>query len=61
MNKENCALELVDEIIVYYDARSKRHQKTLKKEYGCYWDNQKKNGRGGACSTHKSEICLNNA
>ena len=26
MNKENCALKLVDEIILYYDARSKRHQ-----------------------------------
>ena len=29
MNKENCALELVDEIILYYDARSKKHQITL--------------------------------
>ena len=27
-NKENCALKLVDEIILYYDARSKKHQKT---------------------------------
>ena len=26
MNKENCALKLVDEIILYYDARSKEHQ-----------------------------------
>ena len=26
MNKENCALKLVDEIILYYDARSKKHQ-----------------------------------
>jgi len=26
MNKENCALKLVDEIIVYYDAPSKKHQ-----------------------------------
>ena len=25
MNKENCALKLVDEIILYYDARSKKH------------------------------------
>ena len=25
-NKENCALKLVDEIILYYDARSKKHQ-----------------------------------
>ena len=24
MNKENCALNLVDEIILYYDARSKK-------------------------------------
>ena len=27
MNKENCALKLVDEIILYYDARSKKHKK----------------------------------
>ena len=27
MNKENCALKLVDEIILYYDARLKKHQK----------------------------------
>jgi len=26
MNKENCALKLVDEIILYYDARSKKYQ-----------------------------------
>ena len=26
MNKENCALKLVDEVILYYDARSKKHQ-----------------------------------
>ena len=30
MNKENCALKLVDEIILYYDAQSKKHQ--IKKE-----------------------------
>ena len=24
----NCALKLVEEIILYYDARSKKHQKT---------------------------------
>ena len=29
MNKENCALKLVDEIILYYDARSKEHQNIL--------------------------------
>jgi len=29
MNKENCALKLVDEIILYYDARSKKHQTAL--------------------------------
>ena len=29
MNKENCALKLVDEIILYYDARSKKHQKSF--------------------------------
>ena len=28
MDKENCALKLVDEIILYYDARSKKHQIT---------------------------------
>ena len=28
MNKENCGLKLVDEIILYYDARSKKHQIT---------------------------------
>ena len=28
MNKENCALKLVDETILYYDARSKKHQIT---------------------------------
>ena len=26
MNKENCALKLVNEIILYYDALSKKHQ-----------------------------------
>ena len=31
MNKENCALKLVDEIILYYDARSKKHQNTVLK------------------------------
>ena len=30
MNKENCALKLVDEIILYYDARSKKHQITIR-------------------------------
>ena len=28
MNKKNCALKLVDEIILYYDVRSKKHQIT---------------------------------
>ena len=28
MNKENCALKLVDEIIPYYDTQSKKHQIT---------------------------------
>ena len=31
MNKENCALKLVDEIILYYDARSKKRQIFIKK------------------------------
>jgi len=26
MNKENCALKLFDEIILYYNARSKKHK-----------------------------------
>ena len=30
MNKENCELKLVDEIILYYDARSKKHHSNLK-------------------------------
>jgi len=30
MNKEDCALKLVDEIILYYDARSKKHKKNPK-------------------------------
>jgi len=30
MNKENFALKLVDEIILYYDAQSKKHKITLK-------------------------------
>ena len=34
MNKENCALKLVDEIILYYDAQSKKHQK----RYGVFVD-----------------------
>ena len=29
MNKENCVLKLVDEIILYYDARSKKHKKNI--------------------------------
>ena len=29
MDKENCELKLVDEIILYYDARSKKHQITI--------------------------------
>ena len=33
MNKENCALKLVNEIILYYDARSKKHQITVY----CVW------------------------
>ena len=28
MNKENCAFKLFDEIILYYDARSKKHKKS---------------------------------
>ena len=29
MNKENCALKLADEIILYYDALSKKHQSPI--------------------------------
>ena len=29
MNKESCTLKLVDEIILYYDVRWKKHQKKL--------------------------------
>ena len=29
MNKENCVLKLVDEIILYCDARSKKHQNLI--------------------------------
>ena len=41
MNKENCALKLVDEIILYFDARSKKHQLTLNVlKVFPYWDLQ---------------------
>ena len=33
MNKENCASKLVDEIILYYDARSKKHHIKKKCSY----------------------------
>jgi len=33
MNKENCALKLVDEIILYYDAWSKKYQITKSQLY----------------------------
>ena len=29
MNEENCALKLVDEIILYYDARSRKYQRVI--------------------------------
>ena len=41
MNKENYALKLVDEIILHYDARSKKHQiiagVTVTSPGGCHW------------------------
>ena len=39
MNKENCALKLVDEIILYYDARLEKHKKINKIlfEYYTWW------------------------
>ena len=30
----NCALKLVEEIILYYDARSKKHKKAVYVSYG---------------------------
>ena len=40
MNKENCALNLVDEIILYHDARSQKHQIcqccNVKVKFTCY-------------------------
>ena len=30
MDRENCSLKLVDEIILYYDARPKKYQRILK-------------------------------
>ena len=39
MNEENCALKLVDEIILHYDAQSKKHQKTQRKDsHTCFLD-----------------------
>ena len=42
MNKENCALKLVDEIILYYDARSKKLQImqifVMEAETSCLYD-----------------------
>ena len=41
MKKENCALKLVDEIILYYDARSKKTSKyinVLDSEYISSWN-----------------------
>ena len=42
----NCALKLVEEIILYYDARSKKHQikhtrfpEVTKEQRQIYWDN----------------------
>ena len=42
MNKENCALKLVDEIILYYDARSKNIKfysvrQTIYDIFNCNW------------------------
>ena len=35
MDKENCALKLVDEIILYCYARSKKHKKNIKLDIAC--------------------------
>ena len=37
MNKENCALKLVDEIILYYDARSKKTSNYIEKNCASSW------------------------
>jgi len=49
MNKESCALKLVDEIILYYDARSKKHQK--KKNWLFVYDRRGKDGKTTAGTT----------
>ena len=38
MNKENCALKLVDEIILYYDARSKNIKNIYSVRHQQPWD-----------------------
>ena len=43
MNKENCALKLVDEIILYYDARSKKHQIRTESLSEVLWNKEKDN------------------
>ena len=48
MNKENCALKLVDEITLYYDAWSKKHQ--------IYNANNIKYKMGGTCSMHREYV-----
>ena len=41
----NCALKLVEETILYYDARSKKHQKTYKTSYSRKERREEKRGR----------------
>ena len=45
MNKENCALKLVDEIILCYDARSKKHQS----RYSCIFTARRDTSRIFRC------------
>ena len=58
MNKENCALKLVDEIILYYDARSKKHQIFLYTEQECWWLLQKAETSEGQRNNKASERAL---
>ena len=62
MNKENCALKLVDEIILYYDARSKKHQIAHKSGFHCIlkvMDEELLQITIGAVTDHKGHsICV---
>ena len=59
MNKENCALKLVDEIILYYDARSKKHKKVQILVLACYREQDKKSWSGLKTVTHVRTDLIN--